>query len=104
VDVLIADTTPLMTAVYSDIYFADASLYASAALFQQQFSLTLVAATDLPWIADGLQRDGTAMQARVQARLRQALVQTGLAFHEVTGLGQARLSSALSAINLNSLR
>jgi nicotinamide riboside kinase len=87
-----------MTAVYSDIYFADTSLYDSAALFQQQFSLNLLAANDLPWKADGLQRDGTALQVRVQARLRQALLHAGLAFHEVTGLGQARLSCALSAI------
>jgi nicotinamide riboside kinase len=103
VDVLIADTTPLMTAVYSDIYFDDASLYASAWLHQQQFTLTLLAATDVPWTADALQRDGTVLQARVQARLRQALVQAGLGFHEVTGLGQARLSSALNAIHLDSL-
>ncbi len=97
-EVLIADTTPLMTAVYSDIYFGDTALYAAALTHQQRFNVTLLASTDVPWVADGVQRDGIAQQQRVQARLREVLLAALLPFHEVAGLGEARLRSALSGI------
>jgi HTH-type transcriptional regulator, transcriptional repressor of NAD biosynthesis genes len=100
-DLLIADTTPLMTAVYSDIYFGDTALYAAAIRHQQRFNLTLLANTDVPWVADGVQRDGLAQQLRVQARLREVLLAAQLPFHEVAGLGAARLRSALSGIQLS---
>jgi HTH-type transcriptional regulator, transcriptional repressor of NAD biosynthesis genes len=97
-DLLIADTTPLMTAVYSDIYFGDTTLYAAAISHQQRFNLTLLASTDVPWVADGVQRDGLAQQQRVQERLREVLIEANVPFHEVVGLGSARLRSALSGI------
>lgn len=97
-EVLIADTSPLMTAVYSDIYFGDTALYAAALTHQQRFNVTLLASTDVPWVADGVQRDGLAQQQRVQARLREVLLAAQLPFHEVVGLGEARLRSALSGI------
>jgi nicotinamide riboside kinase len=96
VDVLIADTTPLMTAVYSDIYFGDTALYPAAIHHQQRFNITLLASTDLPWTADGVQRDGVAQQRCVQARLQAVLVTAKLPFQVVAGLGQARLRSALA--------
>ena len=49
------DTAPLLTAVYSDHYFADRSLYARARALHQRYALTLLLAPDLPWVADGLQ-------------------------------------------------
>lgn len=96
--VVISDTTPLMTAVYSDVVLGDASLYAQAAQQQRSFGLTLVTATDLPWQADGLQRDGLAMRAVVNQRLREVLVQHGIGFSMVYGTGEARTQSALQVI------
>lgn len=94
---LVADTTALMTAVYSDVLFGDASLYASALNQQRTFDLTLVMGLDLPWAADP-QRDGPYSRAPVDAALRAALAQGNLAYQVVYGKDHARTQNALHAI------
>lgn len=96
--VVIADTTALMTAVYSDVYFGDESLYAPALAAQRAFHLTLLTATDLPWVPDGHLRDGRPMQEAVDTRLRSVLRDADLPFAVVTGQGPARTRAALQAV------
>ena len=98
-DAVVADTTAVMTAVYSDLVFGDRSLYASALDAQRRCDLTLVTANDLPWEADGLQRDGPHVREPVAALLRAALDGAGIAFAPVAGIGVARLDSALAAFD-----
>ena len=98
-DIVVADTSALMIAVYSDFVFADRSLYARALAAQQRADLTLVTALDLPWRADGLQRDGAHVRAPVDALLRAALTGAGIAFSTIAGVGTARLDAALQAID-----
>lgn len=99
-DVVICDTTPLMTAVYSRHVFGDRSLDAGAAAWQQQrCALTLLTALDLPWEADGLQRDGPQVRAPVDELLRGLLIAHGLPFVVVAGLGERRVEAALDAIS-----
>ncbi len=96
--VVLSDTTPLMTAVYSDVVLGDASLYAQAAEQHGAFGLTLVTALDLPWMADGLQRDGLAMRSKVHQRLRAVLLEYSIGFSMVYGSGESRTHNALQAI------
>ena len=66
---LFCDTAPLMTAVYSRIYWGrvpDALLALEA---QHDYALTLVADIDLPWVPDGLQRESEEVRRRVHAQL-----------------------------------
>src|SRR5205085_8573038 len=74
-DIVIADTTALMIAVYSDQVFGDRSLDAEAVEAHRRVDLTLLTALDLPWVADGHQRDGAHVREPVDARLRAALQQ-----------------------------
>ncbi|UDF34387.1 UNVERIFIED_ORG: ATP-binding protein [Shinella sp. XGS7] len=97
-DLVIGDTTPLMTAIYSQLLFQDESLLTMALDFQRGCDLTLLTALDLPWVADGLQRDGPQVQQPVDAALRRALMGAGLGWSSVGGRGEARLESALNAI------
>lgn len=97
-DYLIADTSPLMTAIYSDVLFQDPSLYLFALKHQRIYQHTLIAGLDLPWQADGIQRDGADMRRRIDARLRDVLQREGLAFSIVYGTGPARLASALAVL------
>ena len=97
-DLVLADTTALMTAVYSDIVFGDPTLYAQAQADQRACHLTLLTALDLPWQADGLQRDGPQVRTPVDTRVRAALLAAGLPFTVVGGQGPARLASALRAV------
>lgn len=96
---VLADTTPMMTAVYSDLLFQDTRLYADAARHQQGYALTLLTGLDLPWVADGLQRDGPEVREPVDARLRQAMGQHGLPYQVVYGTGERRLQNALLALS-----
>ena len=88
---VLADTTPLMTAVYSDLLFQDTRLYADAARHQQGYALTLLTGLDLPWVADGLQRDGPQVREPVDARLRQAL--RHVAHHRRPDLGFGEIAA-----------
>jgi nicotinamide riboside kinase len=96
--VVLADTTPLMTAVYSDYVFGDRSLYAAALERQRRCHATLVTGLDLPWLPDGLQRDGAHAREPVDALLRGALHGAGLAYGVVYGEGEARVTAALAAV------
>jgi nicotinamide riboside kinase len=94
--VVVCDTTAVMTAVYSALLFSDRSLEAWAAQAHARVALTLVTAPDLPWEADGLQRDGPHVQAPVDAAVRALLDAHALRWVEVAGRGPARLAAALA--------
>ncbi|URI11677.1 ATP-binding protein [Aquincola tertiaricarbonis] len=96
---VVADTTPLMTAVYSEFVFQDHGLYGAALHWQQQaVGLTLVTALDLPWLPDGLQRDGPQVREPVDALIRAALTSAGIAYGVVHGEGPRRVEAALRAV------
>ncbi|MES2423360.1 MAG: ATP-binding protein [Pseudomonadota bacterium] len=97
-DLLISDTTPLMVALYSDMLFSDPSLYPLALAHHALYDLTLVMGLDVPWVADGLQRDGPHVRAPVDALLRLALARGGVAYSVVYGSGAARAANAWACI------
>ena len=97
-EIVVADTTALMIAVYSELVFDDTGLYPDAETAQRRCDLSLVTALDLPWQADGLQRDGAHVRAPVDALVRAALARAGVAFATVDGTGAARLRAALALV------
>jgi nicotinamide riboside kinase len=97
-DWVIADTTALMIAVYSDLVFGDLGLYAKALQEQARYAVNLLTAIDLPWQPDGHQRDGAHVQWPVDQRVRNALTESRLPFSVVCGSGAARLANALACI------
>jgi len=98
-EVVVADTTALMIAVYSDLVFGDASLYAEVEAALRCLDLTLVTALDLPWQADGLQRDGPHVRDPVDALIRSALARARVSARPVSGMGASRLASAVACID-----
>jgi nicotinamide riboside kinase len=97
---LVADTTPFMTAVYSEHYFADNGLYPTALQAMPTPDVTLLMGLDLPWQADGPWRDGPVVQTAVDALLRQRLQSHGLRHHTIYGHGNARTAAALLVMAL----
>ena len=97
-EVVVADTTPLMIAVYSRLLFDDDSLLPMAIHAQRSMQATLLTALDLPWVADGHQRDGPQVQAPVDRALRGLMTTHGLAWSVVGGHGPARVDQALDAV------
>ncbi len=96
--VVMADTTPLVTAVYSQLLFNDHSLDALAVAHQSVYDVTLLTGLDLPWVSDGLQRDGPHVREPVDQRVRHMLAQAGLPYQVVYGTGEERLENALFCI------
>jgi len=97
-DVVVCDTTPLMVAVYSDMLFGDRSLDDIARACQQRMASTLLTSLDLPWVPDGLQRDGPHVRGPVDAHVRGRLDDWSTAWSLVSGSGAARVACALDAL------
>ncbi|MCL4744991.1 MAG: AAA family ATPase [Burkholderiaceae bacterium] len=95
---VVCDSTPLATALYSAVMFGDDSLMASALAHQRGYIATLVPAPDLPWIADGIQRESAAARDSFHHALLDALRANRLAHVEIAGSGSARLREALAAL------
>lgn len=98
-DVVIADTTALMVAIYAGMLFEDGELLRFALQRQRGYDATLVTGLDLPWIADGLQRDAAHPREPVDALVRSLLQRADVAFQVVYGQGPQRLQSALAALD-----
>ncbi len=98
VDIVIADTTALMVAAYSALYFQDTALLAPSLAAQRSCELTLLMGLDLPWTPDGLFRDSPAVRDATDELLRRELQGAGIAFQTVYGQGNARLQQALRAV------
>ncbi len=94
---VICDSTPLATALYSIDLFGDTALLEDAIAHQRGYALTLFAAPDLPWEADGIQRDGPDARTRFDALLRATLARHGVGHVPVEGPHAARIERALSA-------
>ena len=82
---LFCDTTALMTALYSQVYWdrVDAQLAQLAA--RHAYAVTLVTAPDGPWEPDGLQRESEAVRQMVHRMLRETLARRGIAYTILAG-------------------
>ncbi len=98
-EVVVADTTPLMIAVYSLLLFNDASLVPMAVDAQRPMAATLLTALDLPWVADGHQRDGPQVREPVDHIVRTLLATHRLSWSVVGGHGPARVDQAFDAVS-----
>jgi len=96
--VVIADTTALMVAVWSGLLFEGDPLLRFALERQRGYDLTLVTGLDLPWVADGVQRDAAHGREPVDALVRELLERAGVAYRVVYGHGEERLRNALAAL------
>lgn len=98
-ELVVADTTSMMVALYSRLLFDDASLLPGAVAEQARHRVTLLMALDLPWVADHGIRDGAHVRDPVDALLRSALRDAGVGFAVISGSGEQRLANALRAVH-----
>jgi len=95
---VVSDAGPLLAAIYGGLLFEDHPVYRFAIERQAAYDTTLVTGLDLPWVADGLQRDAAHPREDVDALVRGALRKAGIPHQVVYGQGAARLQSALTAL------
>lgn len=77
---LFCDTTPLMTALYSRVYWGRVDGRLAALDARHDYALTLVTAPDTPWEPDGLQRESEEVRQRVHQMLVETLAARGIAY------------------------
>jgi nicotinamide riboside kinase len=97
-DIVVCDTTALMTAVYSRFVFGDRSLDERAVTLHRAVGITLLTALDLPWVADGHQRDGPQVREPVDRALRELMDAHGIGYAVVGGTGDRRVDNAMAAV------
>lgn len=94
------DTTPLMTAIYSRYCFGKVDAPLAELASSRRYDVTLVAAPDCPWVADGLQRDSDAARLAIHTIVVQTLAELGVAYLLVEGALPQRMAT-VSAYLLN---
>jgi NadR type nicotinamide-nucleotide adenylyltransferase len=82
---LFCDTTPLLTAVYSRIYWGRVPPALLALEAGHDYAATLVAGLDLPWVPDGLQRESVEVRQRVHECLLAVLRERDIPFTLLEG-------------------
>ncbi len=70
---LFCDTTPLMTALYSQFYFGRVDVPLQALADEHAYDFTIVTAPSGPWMPDGLQRESEAVRDLIHAQLLDVL-------------------------------
>jgi nicotinamide riboside kinase len=98
-DLVIADTTALIVAIYAGMLYEDGDLYRFAIERQRGYDATLLTGLDLPWVPDGLQRHSAQSREEMDTLLRSLLQRAGIGFDVVYGSGPQRLQSALAAMD-----
>ena len=77
---LFCDTTPLLTALYSRVYWGRVDAELAALDTRDDYALTLVTAPDTPWEPDGLQRESEEVRQRVHRMLIETLAARGIGY------------------------
>jgi len=80
--------------VYSRVYWGRVPPDLLAMEAAHDYAWTLVAAPDLPWVPDGLQRESEEVRQRVHAKLLDVLAARSIPFTLLTGDLDARLRQA----------
>jgi NadR type nicotinamide-nucleotide adenylyltransferase len=95
---IVQDTDLLSTIVYSHHYYGACPEWIERQLRLRAADLYLLAGIDVPWIADGEQRDRGDRREEMQALFHDALVTRGLPFAPLAGSLADRLATARAAL------
>ena len=95
---LFCDTTPLMTALYSKVYWGRVDAQLAALDSVHDYALTLVTAPDGPWMPDGLQRESEAVRQSVHALVLANLNVRGIAYTVVAGEPAQRMEQVIGLL------
>lgn len=96
---LILDTDLLSTVVYSRHYYGFCPAWVDRAAEERLADVYLLAGIDVPWVADGLQRDRGDRREEMHELFRAELVARRARVVEVWGPHAARLWTACAAID-----
>ncbi|WP_137173446.1 AAA family ATPase [Massilia sp. HP4] len=82
---LFCDTTPLMTALYSRVYWGRVDAQLARLDAGHDYAWTFVTAPDTPWEPDGLQRESEEVRQLVHSMLLETLAARGIDYMLLEG-------------------
>jgi nicotinamide riboside kinase len=91
---LFCDTTPLLTSVYNQVIFGKTDVLVDHIAEQHDYDLTLFTQIDLPWVRDGVQRDGPKTQAAVHELIQLRLQGLQIPYQMISGSFELRTLQA----------
>jgi nicotinamide riboside kinase len=94
---VIADPLPLMTAVYSIVYFDDASLLDAGIEDASTYDAVLWCAPDFVWVADEGMRDGTDHRERADLVIAERIAPL-LSLTRISGTPMERVIASLEVV------
>jgi len=97
---LFCDTTPLMTALYSRVYWGRVDAQLTALDTRHDYAWTFVTAPDTPWEPDGLQRESEEVRQMVHRMLLETLAARGIAYTLLEGDLPHRMRQAEGLLGL----
>jgi len=95
--VLLCDTDPLVTLIWSETLFEDVAPEVAELAAKQTYDLTLLLDIDVPWVNDPIRYLPDNRRA-FHARCRSALEQNGRVFIEISGNWETRWTTAKNAV------
>ncbi len=99
-DVVIKDTDLLSTVVYSRHYYGHSPAWIEEAALARRADLYLLLHPDVPWVADGLQRDRPTDRAHMHRLFSRALAAAGVRVVDIRGPWAARSVRAAAAVDV----
>lgn len=96
---VVLDTDLFSTLVYARHYYGSVPVWIEDAARERRGALYLLADIDVPWEADGLQRDRPGERELLQALFRSTLSAHGLPLIELRGPADRRLVEAIAAVD-----
>jgi NadR type nicotinamide-nucleotide adenylyltransferase len=97
-EVVVKDTDLLSTVVYAHHYYGACPAWIERAARDRLGDLYLLLHPDVPWVADGLQRDRPAERALIHDLFRQHLSALGARTVDITGDWPARRTLAFQSV------
>lgn len=96
---VLCDTTPLMTELYSHFCFQTCDHETARLAAVHDYDLTLVTLPDIPWVADGLMRESPEVRVAVHQRLLGVCGARGIDYVPIGGTSADRLAHAVEQID-----
>lgn len=96
--ILLCDTTPLLTNLYSEVVFGKPDQAVQEMAKNHNYDLTIVTDLEFPWIPDGIMRDGPVAQTKVHYRLLAKLDAWKIPYTVISGNPKQRLQSTQKLI------
>jgi nicotinamide riboside kinase len=96
---LFCDTSPLLTSVYNQVIFGKSDVLVDQMAAQHDYDLTLFTQIDLPWVSDGVQRDGPKTQAAVHELIQLRLKELLIPYQIISGSFEQRALQAQECVS-----